>query len=155
MIQHLLDFYQNVRKIICATISKQFVVIKIGIKIFFKGFKHNIFSAFHFLLFYNFLYIYSNKVLLALLTIPLVQFSSVQFSHPIMSDSATPWTPGFPVHHQLPELAQTHVHQVSDAIQPSTSVVPFSSCLQSFPASGSYHPMTKVIIFTFIRETIF
>ena len=28
-------------------------------------------------------------------------------------------TPGFPVHHQLPELAQTHVHQVSDAIQPS------------------------------------
>jgi len=28
-------------------------------------------------------------------------------------------TPGFPVHHQLPELAQTHVHWVSDAIQPS------------------------------------
>ena len=27
--------------------------------------------------------------------------------------------PGFPVHHQLPELAQTHVHQVGDAIQPS------------------------------------
>ena len=37
---------------------------------------------------------------------------------------ATPWTPGFatpgfPVHRQLPELAQTHVHQVSDAIQPT------------------------------------
>ena len=28
-------------------------------------------------------------------------------------------TPGFPVHHQLPELAQTHLHRVSDAIQPS------------------------------------
>ena len=28
-------------------------------------------------------------------------------------------TPGFPVHHQLPELVQTHVHQVSNAIQPS------------------------------------
>ena len=28
-------------------------------------------------------------------------------------------TPGFPVHHQLPELAQTYVHQVSDAVQPS------------------------------------
>ena len=28
-------------------------------------------------------------------------------------------TPGFPIHHQLPELAQTHVHHVSDAIQPS------------------------------------
>ena len=29
--------------------------------------------------------------------------------------------PGFPVHHQLPELAQTHVHRVGDAIQPSSS----------------------------------
>ena len=48
-------------------------------------------------------------------------------------------TPGFPALHQLPELAQTHVHQVSDAIQPiSSSVVPFSSCLTSFPASGSF-----------------
>ena len=31
----------------------------------------------------------------------------------------TPWTPGFPVHHQPPEFTQTHVHWVSDAIQPS------------------------------------
>ena len=47
--------------------------------------------------------------------------SSVQLLS--LSDSVTPWpagiTPGFPVYHQLPELAQTHVHQVSDAIQPS------------------------------------
>ena len=47
-------------------------------------------------------------------------------------------SPGFPVHHQLPEFAQTQVHRVSDAIQPSHPVVPFSSCLQSFPASGSF-----------------
>ena len=46
-------------------------------------------------------------------------------------------TPRFPVHHQLPELAQTH-HRVGDAIQPSHPVVPFSSCLQSSPASGSF-----------------
>ena len=46
--------------------------------------------------------------------------------------------PGLPVHHQLPEFAQTHVHWVSDAIQPSHSVIHFSSCLQSFPASGSF-----------------
>ena len=38
-------------------------------------------------------------------------------------------TPGFPVHHQLSKLAQTHVHRVSDAIQPSQ---PLSS--PSFPA---------------------
>ena len=47
-------------------------------------------------------------------------------------------TPGFPVHHHLPELAQTHVHWVSDVIQPSHPVIPFSSRLQSFPASGSF-----------------
>ena len=41
-------------------------------------------------------------------------------------------TPGFPVPHQFPEPTQTHVHWVGDAI--SSSVVPFSSHLQSFPA---------------------
>ena len=44
----------------------------------------------------------------------------VQFSRSVMSNSFRPMdcsTPGFPIHHQLPELAQIHVHQVSDAIQ--------------------------------------
>ena len=45
-------------------------------------------------------------------------------------------TPGLPVHHQLLELAQTHVHQVSEAIQPSHPLSPrLTSCSQSFPAS--------------------
>ena len=47
-------------------------------------------------------------------------------------------TPGFPVHHQLLELTHTHVHWVGDALQPSHPAIPFSSCLQSFPASGSF-----------------
>ena len=51
-------------------------------------------------------------------------------------------TPGFPVHHQLPELAQNHVHWVGDAIQ-SSHLRPFPSYLQSFPASGSF-PMRQV-----------
>jgi len=42
--------------------------------------------------------------------------------------------PGFPVHHQLPELAQTHVHQASDAIQPSHSLS--SSCPPTFNLSS-------------------
>ena len=46
--------------------------------------------------------------------------------------------PGFPVHHQLPEFTHTHVHQVGDASQPSHPVIPFSSRLQSSPASGSF-----------------
>ena len=45
---------------------------------------------------------------------------------------------GFPVHHQLPELAQTHIHWAGDAITISSSSIPFSSCLQSFSASGSF-----------------
>ena len=50
--------------------------------------------------------------------------------------------PGFPVLNYLPEAAQTHVHWVSDAIQPSHPFISFSSCLQSFPASGSF-PMSQ------------
>ena len=46
--------------------------------------------------------------------------------------------PDFLIHHQLLELTQTHVHWVSDAIQPSHPVIPYSSHLQSFPASGSF-----------------
>ena len=46
--------------------------------------------------------------------------------------------PGFPVLHYLPEFAQTNVHEVSDAIQPSHPVTTTSSCPQSFPASGSF-----------------
>ena len=48
-----------------------------------------------------------------------VQFSSVAQSCPTLCDPMDCSTPGFPVHHQLPELAQTHVHRVGDAIQPS------------------------------------
>ena len=48
------------------------------------------------------------------------QFNSVQsLSHVQLCDPMDCSTPGFPVHHQLPEPAQTHVHQISDAIQPS------------------------------------
>ena len=46
-------------------------------------------------------------------------FTSVAQSCPILCDPIDYSTPGFPVHHQLPELVQTQVHWVSDAIQPS------------------------------------
>ena len=44
--------------------------------------------------------------------------------------------PGFLVLHYLPEFAQTHAHWISDAI--SSFVIPFSSCSQSSPESGSF-----------------
>ena len=48
-----------------------------------------------------------------------VQFSSISQSCPTLCDPMNRSTPGLPVHHQLPEFTQTHVHRVSDAIQPS------------------------------------
>ena len=67
-----------------------------------------------------------------------VQFSSVAQSCLTLCDPVDCSMPGLPVHHQLPEFTQTHVHWVGDAIQPSHPLIPFSSCLQSFPASGSF-----------------
>ena len=65
--------------------------------------------------------------------------SEVTQSCPTLCDPMVCSMPAFPIHHQLLELTQTQVHWVSDAIQLSHPlVVPFSSCLQSFPASGSF-----------------
>ena len=62
----------------------------------------------------------------------MAQFSSVAQFCPTLCDPMDYSTPGFPVHHQLPELTQAHVHQVGDAIQPI-----FLSN-QSFLASGLF-----------------
>ena len=48
-----------------------------------------------------------------------VQLSSVTQSCPILFDPMNLIMPGLPVHHQLPEFTQTHVHRVGDAILPS------------------------------------
>ena len=74
-------------------------------------------------------------------------------SCPTLCDPMDSSTPGFPVHHQLPELAQSHVRLVSDAIQPSHSVIPVSSLLQTFQHQGlfqwvsSSHQVAKVLEF--------
>ena len=69
--------------------------------------------------------------------------SSVAQSCPTLCNTTDCSTASLPVHHQLLELAQTHVHRVSDAIQPCHPLsFPFSSWLQSFPASGSF-PMSQ------------
>ena len=73
-----------------------------------------------------------------------VQFSSVTQSCPTLCDPMDCSTPGFPVHHQLPELTQTHVHRVGDAIQPSH---PLSSLLlppSIFLWVSSSHQVAKV-----------
>ena len=69
------------------------------------------------------------------------QFSSVTQSCPNLCDPMNRSMPGLSVHHQLPEFTQTHVHPVSDAIQPSHPLsspsppAPNPSQHQSFPMS--------------------
>ena len=73
-----------------------------------------------------------------------VRFSSVAQSYPTLCDPMNHSTPGFAVHHQLPEFTQTHVHQVGDAIQPSHPLSsPFPPASKSLPASDSF-PMSQL-----------
>ena len=77
------------------------------------------------------------------------QLSSVTHSCLTLCDPMHCSTPGFPVHHQLPELAQTHVHCVSDAIQPSlSSPSPTFNLAQHqglFQWVSSLHQVAKVL----------
>ena len=84
----------------------------------------------------------------------LVQFSSVTQSCPTLCDPMNRSTPGLPVHHHLPELTQTHVHQVRDAIQPShprsSPSPPAPNPSQHhglFQRVNSSHEMSKVLEF--------
>ena len=89
----------------------------------------------------------------------IIQSSSVQFTS-VAQSCPTPWdpvncsTPGLPVHHQLPELIQTHVHWVSEAIQPDHPLsspsppAPNPSQHQSlFQWVNSSHEVAKVLEF--------
>ena len=82
------------------------------------------------------------------------QFSSVTQSCPTLCNPMNPNTPGLPVHHQLLEFTQTHVHQVTDAIQPSHPLsspsppAPNPSQHQSlFQWVNSSHEVAKVLEF--------
>ena len=66
------------------------------------------------------------------------QFSSVTQSCPTPCDPMDCSMPGFSVHHQLPELAQTHIHGVSDAIQPSQPLLSPSPPNFNLSQSGSF-----------------
>ena len=89
-----------------------------------------------------------------LLYVSSVQFSSVTQSCPTLCDPINRSTPGLPVHHQLLEFTQTHVHRVGDAIQPSH---PLSSPSPPAPSPSqhqglfqwvnSLHEVAKVLEF--------
>ena len=80
----------------------------------------------------------------------------IQFSHSVVSDSLRPMdcsTPGLPVHHQLPEPTQTHVHCIGDAIQPSHPLLSPSPDFKLSQHQGlfkwvsSSHQVAKVLEF--------
>ena len=75
------------------------------------------------------------------------RFSSVAQSCLTLCNPMNSSMPGLPVHHQLPESTQTHVHCVGDAIQLSCVIIcrPLLLSPQSFPASGSFQ-MTQLSI---------
>ena len=70
-----------------------------------------------------------------------VQFSSVSQLCLTLCDLMNRSTPGLPVHHQLPEFTQTHVHRVGDAIQPSH---PLSSPSPPAPNPSGSFPMSQL-----------
>ena len=74
----------------------------------------------------------------------LVQFSSVAQSCPTLCNPMNCSTPGLPVHHQLPESTQPHVHRVSDAIQPSHPLLSPSPHLSLFLASSESSQMSQL-----------
>ena len=74
----------------------------------------------------------SKKLFTKMYTKTELKFSSVAQSCATICDPMNHSMPGFPVHHQLPESTQTHVHQVGDAIQPSHPL--------SFPSPPAPNP---------------
>ena len=74
-----------------------------------------------------------------------VQFSSVTQLCPTLCDPMNHSTPGLPVHHQLPEFTQTHVHRVSDAIHPSHSL--------SSPSPPAPNPFQHKSLFQWVNSS--
>ena len=95
-----------------------------------------------------------NPKIMASRLISSVQFTSVSQSCPTLCNHMNCSMPGLPVHHQLPEFTQTHIHRVSDAIQPSHPLLSPSppapnpsqhQCL--FQWVNSSHDVAKVLEF--------
>ena len=82
-----------------------------------------------------------------------VQFSSVAQSCLTLCDPMNHSTPGLPVHHQLREFTQTHVHRVSDAIQPPHPLsspsppAPIPPSFRDFSNESTLHDLAKVLEF--------
>ena len=105
-------------------------------------------------------HVHSPLLMVILLITWSVQFNSVVQSCPILYDLMDCSMPGLPVHHQLPELTQTHVHCIGDANRPShplSSPSPptfnLSQLLGLFKWVSSSHQVAKVLEFQLQRQS--
>ena len=87
----------------------------------------------------------SKKLFTKMYTKTELKFSSVAQSCATICDPMNHSMPGFPVHHQLPESTQTHVHQVGDAIQPSHPL--------SFPSPPAPNPSHHQGLFQWVNSS--
>ena len=99
-------------------------------------------------------WVYRDELNMLVLAVYSVQFSSVAQSCPILCDPMNLSTPGLPVHHQLLEFIQTHVHWVGDAVQlshhlssPSPPAFNLSQPQGLFQWISSSHEVAKVLEF--------
>ena len=86
----------------------------------------------------------ANKHMKRCSTSLIIQFSSVTQSCPTLCDPMNHSTPGLPVQHHLPEFTQTHVHRVSDVIQPSHP--------QSSPSPPAPNPSQHQSLFQWVNS---
>ena len=122
--------------------------------VFFWKMSIQVFCLFGNVFFVFFFFFFDIELYILFIYFGLVQFSSVAQSCSTLCDPMNCSTPGLPVHHQLPEFTQTHVHRVSDAIQPSHPMsspsppAPNPSQHQSlFQWVNSSHEVAKVLEF--------
>ena len=122
----------------------------------FKNITHRNWSSWEFSVIFN-THTHTHNYTLHAITIPIKidnEFSSEAQSCPTLWDPMNCSTPGLPVHHQLPEFTQTHVHRVGDTIQPAHPLsspsppAPNPSQHQSlFQWVNSSHEVAKVLEF--------
>ena len=92
-----------------------------------------------------YLWLIDFKCSFSMMVFKTVQFSSVTQSCPTLCDPMNSSTPGLPVHHQLPEFTQTHVHRLSDAIPPSHP--------QSSPSRPAPNPSQHQSLFQWVNSS--
>ena len=133
--EHIINSHFNIKRYICIFIRRKSVSLPLSI----KHIKYYLSTYWKYLKKYHWV------------RFQMAEFSSVAQSCPTLCDTMDCSMPGFPVHHQILELAQTHVYRVGDAIQSHPLSFPFAPAFNLSQHQGlfqwvsSSHQVTKVL----------